>query len=119
MTVRGARRRSSTPLKFPPPRPKANRQVRVRLSFALIAATLWAAPSALANSSTSSNWAGYAIHHSHATFNKVIGAWQQPKLTCRPGVSTYSAYWIGLGGYDIDSNALEQIGTEADCGISG
>jgi Peptidase A4 family len=93
--------------------------VRVRLSFALIAAALWAAPSALANSSTSSNWAGYAIHHSHVTFNKVIGAWQQPKLTCRPGVSTYSAYWIGLGGYDIDSNALEQIGTEADCGISG
>ena len=48
--------------------------MRVRLSFALIAAALWAAPSALADSNTSSNWAGYAIHHSHVTFNKVIGA---------------------------------------------
>ena len=93
--------------------------MRVRLSCALIAAALWAAPSALADSSTSSNWAGYAIHHSHVTFNKVIGAWQQPKPSCTPGVGTYSAYWIGLGGYDVNSNALEQIGTEADCSMSG
>ncbi len=119
MTVSAARRRSWARLKFPRAKPKAERQVRVRLSCALIAAALWAAPSALADSSTSSNWAGYAIHHSHVTFNKVIGAWQQPKLSCTPGVGTYSAYWIGLGGYDVNSNALEQIGTEADCSMSG
>jgi hypothetical protein len=89
------------------------------LPLAVIAAVLWAAPAALAGTSTSSNWAGYAIHHPDVKFTKVIGAWTQPKLTCVPGFSTYSAYWIGLGGYDVNSNALEQIGTEADCNSSG
>jgi hypothetical protein len=93
--------------------------VRVRLPLAVIAAVLWAAPAALAGTSTSSNWAGYAIHHSNVKFTKVVGAWTQPKLTCVPGFSAYSAYWIGLGGYDVNSNALEQIGTEADCNSSG
>jgi hypothetical protein len=93
--------------------------VRVRLPLAVIAAVLWAAPAALAGTSTSSNWAGYAIHHSDVKFSKIVGAWTQPKLTCVPGFSTYSAYWIGLGGYAVNSNALEQIGTEADCSSSG
>jgi hypothetical protein len=93
--------------------------VRVRLPLALIAAALWFAPAALANSSTSSNWAGYAIHHSDVKFTKALGAWTQPKLTCIPGFSAYSAYWVGIGGYDVNSNALEQIGTEADCHSSG
>jgi hypothetical protein len=93
--------------------------VRVRLPLALITAALWAAPAALAGTSTSSNWAGYAIHHSDVKFSQVIGAWVQPKLTCVPGFSTYSAYWVGLGGFGVNSNALEQIGTEADCNSSG
>jgi hypothetical protein len=82
-------------------------------------AALWAAPAALADSSSSSNWAGYAIHHSGVKFRKIIGSWTQPKLTCTAGASSYSAYWIGLGGYSINSDALEQIGTEADCGPAG
>jgi hypothetical protein len=93
--------------------------VRVRLPLVLIAATLWAAPAALADSSSSSNWAGYAIHRSGVKFKQVLGAWTQPSLTCVPGYSSFSAYWIGLGGYGVTSNALEQVGTEADCGTSG
>jgi hypothetical protein len=93
--------------------------VRVRLPLALIAVALWAAPAAFAGSSSSSNWAGYAIHRSGVKFKRVIGAWKQPTLSCTRGVSTYSAYWIGLGGYNVSSNALEQIGTEADCDSSG
>jgi hypothetical protein len=29
--------------------------------------------------------------------------------------SSYSAYWVGLGGFSETSQALEQIGTDADC----
>jgi Peptidase A4 family len=98
--------------------------VRTRLTVALVAAgALWGAPAALgatgSSSTSSSNWAGYAIHQSKTEFTKVVGAWTQPKLACTAGHSSYSAYWIGLGGYNENSDALEQIGTEADCSASG
>ena len=35
--------------------------------------------------------------------------------TCTPGVQTFAAFWVGLGGYANNSKALEQIGTEVDC----
>lgn len=94
--------------------------VRARLLCALISTVLLgsAAP-ALADSSTSSNWAGYAVHHSSVKFRKVYASWTQPSVTCTPGASTYSAFWVGLGGYSVNSPALEQIGTEADCGPLG
>jgi hypothetical protein len=94
--------------------------VRARLLCALTFATLLggAAP-ALADSSTSSNWSGYAVHHAGVKFQKVYATWKQPSVSCTPGSPTYSAFWVGLGGYDINSQALEQIGTEADCTLSG
>jgi Peptidase A4 family len=94
--------------------------VRRPLSIALAGACLLLfAPSALADTSNSTNWAGYAVHGSGEQFNFVSGAWRQPPVSCRPGRRTYSAYWIGLGGYRLTSNALEQIGTEADCSSGG
>lgn len=87
--------------------------------FASAAFALTCAPAALADSSQSSNWAGYAVHRSGADFTKVIGAWKQPAAVCSPGTPTYSAVWVGLGGYSITSPALEQIGTEMDCTASG
>jgi hypothetical protein len=33
--------------------------------------------------------------------------------------STYSGFWVGLGGFSETSQALEQIGTEANCSASG
>jgi Peptidase A4 family len=93
--------------------------MRVRLSLALLAASFGFAPAALANSSQSSNWAGYAVHRSGVHFHNATGTWTQPSLTCTAGHSSYSAFWVGIGGYSATSEALEQIGTEADCHLSG
>jgi hypothetical protein len=69
--------------------------------------------------STSSNWAGYAIRKSGTTFRHVSGTWVQPAVDCTSGAGTYSSVWVGLGGYAKTSQALEQIGTEADCTATG
>lgn len=95
-------------------------EVRARLLCALTFATvLGGAAPALANSTTSSNWSGYAAHHAHVTFRKVYATWTQPTVTCTAGSPSYSAFWVGLGGFGLSARALEQIGTEADCRLSG
>lgn len=89
---------------------------RRAISLALVSlAALVGAPAAVADSTQSSNWAGYAVHRSGVNFTKVTGTWIQPQPTCTGGQPTYSAVWVGIGGYAITSQALEQIGTEADC----
>jgi hypothetical protein len=96
--------------------------LRLRLLGALLAAAcvaLVAAGPALADSTTSSNWAGYAAHRSGLKFTRVFGTWTQPSARCIAGRRTYSAMWVGLGGYSASSTALEQIGTEVDCTASG
>lgn len=90
------------------------------LSLAAAAAlALILAPAAAADSNQSSNWAGYAVHHAHVNFKKVLGTWTQPHAVCTPGQPTYSSVWVGIGGYSVSSQALEQIGTEADCTTGG
>ena len=72
--------------------------------------------------SISSNWSGYvatAPAHSAKRFKKVSGTWVEPTATCTAGHETYSAAWVGLGGFASRSQALEQIGTDADCTSSG
>ncbi len=95
--------------------------VRSRLILALMTAAtlLVAAPAALADVVSSSNWAGYAVHRSGIRFTKVLARWTQPSARCTAGHRTYSALWVGLGGYDASSDAVEQIGTEVDCTASG
>lgn len=96
-----------------------------RLAMALPAlaaaalAALLAPGAARADSSQSTNWAGYAVHRSGIHFRRVVGAWTQPTVQCTPGSPTYSSMWVGIGGYSMSSQALEQIGTEADCSASG
>jgi Peptidase A4 family len=83
----------------------------------------YGSPAAAVNdssTSTSSNWAGYAVAAGAAfpagtTFSNVYGTWIQPAATCTSGQASYSAFWVGLGGFDTTSQALEQIGTAADC----
>lgn len=87
------------------------------LATALVA--LAGAPASLADSSHSSNWAGYAVHRSGVHFERVLGSWRQPHATCTPGKPTYSSAWIGLGGYNRSSRALEQIGSDVDCSAAG
>jgi hypothetical protein len=65
----------------------------------------------------SSNWAGYAV--SGKKFRHVSATWVEPKLSCTSGQRSYSAFWVGLGGFSLTSQALEQTGTEADCGANG
>jgi hypothetical protein len=80
----------------------------------------WAALPASARADVrSANWAGYAVHGPHLRLAQVSAVWQQPKVRCTRGSPTYSAFWVGLGGFNTGSRALEQIGTEADCTASG
>jgi hypothetical protein len=39
----------------------------------------------------------------------------QPALTCEGPGRSYSAFWVGLGGFAPHARALEQTGTESDC----
>jgi hypothetical protein len=89
------------------------------LAGALLA--LVSAPSALAGTTQSSNWAGYAVHRSGVRFAKVVGTWRQPTASCAGSSAnpSYSSVWVGLGGFGLTSQALEQIGTETDCSPTG
>jgi hypothetical protein len=67
-----------------------------------------------------SNWAGYVVASSATTktsFSNVSGSWIQPAVDCSVGSPSYSAFWVGLGGYTGEH--LEQTGTSADCSASG
>ena len=54
---------------------------------------------------------------SSTRFSNVSGSWTQPAADCSAGSQTYSAFWVGLGGYT--GQHLEQIGTSADCSTTG
>ena len=43
----------------------------------------------------------------------------QPRVRCTNGEPTYSAFWVGIGGFAGDAGALEQTGTQANCNSSG
>jgi hypothetical protein len=77
------------------------------------------AATASADVKDSANWSGYAVHRPGVTFRKVSGTWIQPSATCVQGEPTYSAFWIGIGGFSLTAPALEQVGTELDCTASG
>ena len=84
---------------------------------ALLGAQATEARPANAATVVSSNWAGYAV--TGRTYRHVSGTWTVSTATCSSGTATYSAAWLGLGGYSESSKALEQTGTEADCSSSG
>lgn len=67
----------------------------------------------------SSNWAGYVATGADGTtstaFSEVSARWIQPRVTCTSGIVSSAAFWVGLGGASSSSQALEQIGTAADC----
>jgi peptidase A4-like protein len=92
--------------------------VRPRLLIAAVIAVaglLGSAGSALANTQASSNWSGYAVHSDGVHFRDVSGEWRVPKVACHSGLASYSAMWVGLGGFSANAAGLEQTGTEADC----
>jgi hypothetical protein len=80
----------------------------------LLAWTPAAASSARASRLVTPGWAGYLVRSGAAGFAEVRGRWVQPRVVCnRPGSS--ASIWVGLGGANSNSTALEQIGTSADC----
>jgi hypothetical protein len=85
-----------------------------------MAAGMLTLAAAVARAAVSTNWAGYVSkgHGASARFGRVVGSWVQPAATCAHAV-TYSAFWVGLGGYSAGSTTLEQAGTDADCTKSG
>jgi hypothetical protein len=101
--------------------PLARALFTLSLPLALSAAglPLGASPAAAASTTTSSNWAGYAALRPGVRFRSVSATWVVPTLTCTAGRRTYSANWVGLGGWSRTSQALEQVGTDADCASSG
>jgi Peptidase A4 family len=64
--------------------------------------------------SYSTNWSGYATYQTATTFTDVKGTWVQPSVSCPSKGAQYASFWVGLDGYN--SNSVEQIGTDSDCG---
>lgn len=80
------------------------------------------APHSTVTPEISANWSGYALVPTGTdpiTFTDVTGTWVQPKARCTSGRTDASAFWVGLGGYGESSNALEQLGTAAQCDGNG
>ena len=85
------------------------------LGASLTAAT---AAQAATPEAVSQNWSGYAAG-GNTQFSDVAGSWVQPTAKCNAAGQTYSAFWVGLGGSSDQSQALEQVGTQSDCGAGG
>ena len=95
-------------------------RAKLILTLALVAALALAGRAAAAVSTVqSSTWAGYVASKKGVRFKRVAAFWNVPTATCTPGQRTYSAVWVGLGGYHSRSTALEQLGTESDCRADG
>ena len=92
--------------------------------FAGAAAVVFVLPAvASAATSTSSNWAGYAVASPDpavpVAYSSVSGSWVVPVASCTARPVSFSAFWVGLGGLAQTSQGLEQIGTESDCTAGG
>ena len=98
--------------------PRAVLRVAQAASLALMLAGILA-PAAVAETRVSSNWAGYVASARGAGFAAVSGTWTVPMVTCASGRSSYSAVWVGLGGYRRNAERLEQLGTEENCSSTG
>ncbi len=105
--------------------PIANRILAAAIAIGALLATIAAiAPAQAAaaeSTAVSANWAGYAVTDASksALLHRVAGTWVQPAGQCVQGQETYSVTWVGLGGFNQGSKALEQTGTAVDCTTSG
>jgi hypothetical protein len=88
--------------------------VTVAVGLLLVSMSAQATAREAEPASVTRGWAGYVVRAHGGTFEEVKGSWVQPQVVCnRPGSS--AAFWVGLGGANADSEALEQVGTSADC----
>lgn len=87
----------------------------------IVAAALRPPRAAAESATVSANWSGYAVTGASrpARFHRVAGTWVQPSGRCVAGQETYAVTWVGLGGFNRGSRALEQAGTAVDCTPGG
>lgn len=80
-----------------------------------------------ADADVSANWAGYVATGLGSTastatpamsYSDVTGSWVEPRALCTD-TPTSVALWVGLGGYSVNSQDLEQTGTSSDCSANG
>jgi hypothetical protein len=72
------------------------------------------AQSVSAQQEESQNWSGYVVQSSAGkSFSSVSGSWVQPAAHSDTGGQNFAAFWVGLGGAGQSSQALEQVGTQA------
>ncbi len=64
-----------------------------------------------ATATRSANWSGYATTVAHP-YSRVSASWVQPLGQCTSR-TTYSAFWVGIDGFN--TNSVEQNGTSVDC----
>lgn len=68
------------------------------------------------DTNVSSNWAGYVVSQTGTTYTSVTATWKEPTVICgADDAGEASAFWVGLGGSSVNSEALEQVGTSSDC----
>jgi hypothetical protein len=60
----------------------------------------------------SGNWAGYAVTGDDGSVTSVSGSWTIPTVTGSKRETSYSAFWVGIDGFN--SGTVEQIGTSSD-----
>ncbi len=62
---------------------------------------------------SSVNWGGYAVTGAAGSVTQALASWTVPAVTCAPGQTSYSSYWVGIDGFT--SSTVEQTGTDSDC----
>lgn len=75
------------------------------------------APRMRRDSTTSTNWSGYAVSASTGAVTDVKGSWIVPAVQAGTPQGSYSSFWVGIDGYS--STTVEQIGTDSDMTSSG
>ena len=71
------------------------------------------------DTNVSSNWAGYVVSQTATNYTSVTATWKEPAVTCgAEDAGESSAFWVGLGGSSVSSQALEQVGTSSDCNVT-
>ncbi|MCI4335844.1 MAG: G1 family endopeptidase [Thermoplasmata archaeon] len=65
------------------------------------------------NSTSSTNWAGYAVSASTGSVSMANASWVEPTISKCPTKTEYAAFWVGIDGYT--SASVEQTGTDSDC----
>jgi Peptidase A4 family len=101
--------------------PRLISAIAVAGSIAAAAAPTASAATTDGQSASSANWSGYVVggtSGSTTKFSSVSASWTEPNVDCNAGQG-YSAFWVGIGGAGQPSQALEQVGTEADCSTGG